>query len=185
MQFTMFIALAITAVVVVILFFNRINVKMSNVTEVREKIASYQKDDKAFKDEAEKITGLESRLKKLESQIITTDNLPGLLSAFEKLALDNNTQLQITSVQTPVVEEKTKLFVEFNVIGSYSDIQNYLSQTQKQIFQITITKIFLVSEKVEENISSNTGVLSISKTKLTPSKSAQWKAFVTIEVLSF
>lgn len=167
-------------------FLRAMKSKMSKVVEIKEQIASYEKNKKVFSEESEKIKSLEFRLKNVESNIVTTETLPELLSSIESLADQNNIDFEITSVQTPVVDDKSQLFIEFGSEGSYPNIQSFLNQIQHQAFQIKFSKLFLFSEQSENSNQITSGTLSIKKTnKTTSSSGKKWQAIGTIEILSF
>lgn len=169
----------------IVFLFHSMAGKTTKVLEIKERIASYQKNKKAFNDEVEKIKILEKRLVDLEAQVINTEKVPSLLSGFETLAQKNNTLLEITSVQTPTEDDKTKLRIEFSVKGSYSQIQSFLNELQHQSFQIKINKLSLDLEQAEQ-VPETTGTLSIDKTKAPiVVKDKQWQGVATIEILSF
>jgi Tfp pilus assembly protein PilO len=160
--------------------------KMAKVIETKERIASYQKNKKAFNEEVNKLKSLENRLTELESKIITKENVPTLLSSLEALAQKNGTTFEITSVQTPIENDKTKLLIEFNTKGSYNQIQSFLGELQHQPFEIKIAKLFLFSEQGEPSREATSGRLLVTKSKTpTAPKEKSWQGVTTIEILSF
>lgn len=161
-------------------------VKMAQVIDTKERIASYQKNKKAFNEEVNKLKSLEERLVDLESKIITKENVPTLLSNLEILAQKNGTTFEITSVQTPIENDKVKLLIEFNTKGSYNQIQSFLDQLQHQSFELKITKLFLFSEQGESLSETTSGKLSVNKSKASVvPKEKGWQGVTTIEILSF
>ncbi len=183
------IALIVIAGVVlfgIIFFFSSMNTKVARVLEIKERIASYQKNKKEFADEVVKLKSFEERMATLESKVITSSNVPTLLSTFEKLAENNVTSFEITSVQTPVVDEKKKLLIDFNIKGSYSQIQSLLDKMQHQAFQVNFLKLSLFSDQVGQIALVEEGTVSENKIKLpaTP-RDKPWQATATIEILSF
>ncbi|MCC7160814.1 type 4a pilus biogenesis protein PilO [Candidatus Nomurabacteria bacterium] len=159
----------------IIFFLNKINSKTHKVLEIKEKIVTYQKNERAFKDEVIKIKDLENRLEGLESKVISNENLPSLLSDLEKIAQNNKNEFEITSVTNPIVDEKKKLIIEFNTSGSYKDIKNFLEELKKQTFQINFSKISLLLQNSDEKTDDNQEGVN----------SQFWRAIATIEVLSF
>jgi Tfp pilus assembly protein PilO len=123
-----YIALAVALFVGVSVVFSSMKIKMSKVYEIKEKLASYQKNKKAFEDEVKEIRDLEERVKTLESFKISSENIPSLLSTLEKLANKHSISFEITSVQTPIENEKTKLLIETTSKGSFVQIQNFFEE---------------------------------------------------------
>jgi Tfp pilus assembly protein PilO len=74
-------------------------------------------------------------------------NIPSLLSTLEKLASKNGVSFEITSVQTPIENEKTKLLIESTSKGSFTQIQNFFEELQHQNFQVRFARVFIFSEK--------------------------------------
>jgi Tfp pilus assembly protein PilO len=183
------IILLILAVLVIagfLFFIFSIKTKTDRIIEVKQRIALYQKNKKSFTNQVDNLKLLEKRLIDLESKIITNENIPKLLSHLEALAQDNGTSFEITTVQTPIENEKNTLFIEFNTRGSYDQIQNFLNQLQHQSFQISITKLFLFSEQAEVAQPAMTGTLSVIKPKTSlVVKEKIWQGVVIIKVLSF
>lgn len=170
----------------ILFFISSMNNKITSVTTIKEQIASYQKNKKAFDDEAAKLKALENRLSNLESQVVTTETLPSLLSSFESLATKNGTTFEITSVQTPVVDGKTQLLIDFTDKGSYAQVKSFLDQLQHQSFEIKFSKLYLFSDQGETQSQATTGTLSVTKVKApVVVKEKQWQGVATIEVVSF
>ena len=170
----------------VFFLFNHIQRGTDRVTEIKERIASYQSNKRAFEAEAIKLSGLEKRLNTLEGFIVTGDSIPETLSVFEKVAATRGVGIEITSVQTPVEGEKTKLVIEFNLKGAYNQIALFLSDIVHQKFQVTISKLYLFSAEGEQ-APATTGTLQVGKPK-TPvavPKEKSWQAVVTAQILSF
>lgn len=167
----------------ILFFFSSMGVKVSKVIEIQERIASYEKNKKAFAEEAKKLQTLQNRVVELESMVVTKESVPALLSTFESLAQGIGTDIEITSVQTLIENDKPKLVVEFNTNGSYNQIHSFLNILQHQKFQIKITKLIFLSsqeEKIPDEISPT------EKVKTLPSiKEKQWQGVATIEILSF
>lgn len=177
------IALLAGAAGVLYLFYS-MNGKVAQVVAVKERIASYQKNKKAFADEAQKLKVLDGRVDTLESSIVTSEQVPQLLSQFETLALASGTSFEITSVQTPIENEKTKLVVEFNTKGSYAQIDSFLKKLEHQAFQIKITQLFLLGS-VEEKVEATSGTLPAGTKQPVVQKAPTWQAVATVEILSF
>lgn len=164
---------------------SRIQSETVRVGEIKERIASYQSNKRAFEAEAIKLTALEERLKGLEGYVVRSESLPQTLSIFEKVAASRGATAEITSVQTPVEGEKPKLVVEFNLRGSYNQIALFLSDIVHQTFGVTITKLYLFSAE-GETAPATVGVVPIGKPKTPPvQKEKSWQAVVTAEILSF
>jgi Tfp pilus assembly protein PilO len=181
-----YIALAVALFVGVSVVFSSMKIKMSKVYEIKEKLASYQKNKKAFEDEVKEIRDLEERVKTLESFKISSENIPSLLSTLEKLANKHSISFEITSVQTPIENEKTKLLIETTSKGSFVQIQNFFEELQHQNFQVRLAKVFLFSEKGVSSSPEVTGTLSVKGAKTpTVSKELKWQGVATIEIQSF
>jgi Tfp pilus assembly protein PilO len=178
--------LAVALFVGVSVVFSSMKIKMSKVYEIKEKLASYQKNKKAFEDEVKEIRDLEERVKTLESFKISSENIPSLLSTLEKLANKHSISFEITSVQTPIENEKTKLLIETTSKGSFVQIQNFFEELQHQNFQVRLAKVFLFSEKGVSSSPEVTGTLSVKGAKTpTVSKELKWQGVATIEIQSF
>ncbi|MDQ5931293.1 MAG: hypothetical protein QG674_459 [Patescibacteria group bacterium] len=170
----------------VLIFWKKISTKMNTVYEIKERLASYQKNKQAFEDEAKEIKALEQRLTTLESYKIFPETIPKLLSTLESLATKHKISFEITSVQTPIENEKTKLTVESIAKGSFADIQSFYKEIQHQEFQVLFTKLFLFSETGATSTPESTGTLSVKGVKAVPvSKELKWQGVATIEVQSF
>lgn len=169
----------------IFVIWRNINNKMTKVYEIKEKLASYQKNKKAFEDEAKEIKSLEQRLVLLESYKVSPETIPNLLSTLEALSTKHKISFEITSVQTPIQNDKPKLLVESIAKGSFSDIQSFYEEIQHQSFQVSFTKLFLFSENSSLSAPESSGTLSIKGGKATPSKEIKWQGVATIEVQSF
>jgi Tfp pilus assembly protein PilO len=181
-----YIALVIALFVGVSVVFSSMKIKMSKVYDIKEKLASYQKNKKAFEDEVKEIRDLEERVKILESFKVSSENIPSLLSTLEKLANKHSISFEITSVQTPIENEKTKLLIETTSKGSFVQIQNFFEELQHQNFQVRLAKVFLFSEKGVSSSPEVTGTLSVKGVKTpTVSKELKWQGVATIEIQSF
>ncbi len=181
-----YIALVIALFVGVSVVFSSMKIKMSKVYDIKEKLASYQKNKKAFEDEVKEIRDLEERVKILESFKVSSENIPSLLSTLEKLANKHSISFEITSVQTPIENEKTKLLIETTSKGSFVQIQNFFEELQHQNFQVRLAKVFLFSEKGVSSSPEVTGTLSVKGSKTpTVSKELKWQGVATIEIQSF
>jgi hypothetical protein len=180
------IILSISLLIGLILFFSFIKNKMSKVIELKERIVTYQKNEKAFADEASQIKILQNKLTNIESKIITSEKIPSLLSTFETLAQSDNIDFEITSVQTPLVDEKTKLMIDFDAKGSYLNLQKFLNQIQHQSFQVNFSQLFIFSEQKESIKTVTNGTLPTNKISSQPVlKEKGWHSIATIEILSF
>lgn len=180
------IAGCIAALAGLVVLFTTMNSKIARVSEIKERLASYQKNKKAFEDEAKELRTLQDRISVLESHVVTSDSLPELLSTLESAALKNSISFEITSVQTPVENEKTTLLIEATTKGSYAEIRSFFAQLEQQPFQIKIRKLYLFSEQGEGNTTETAGTLSGPKVaKPATPKALLWQGIATIEVLSF
>jgi Tfp pilus assembly protein PilO len=169
-----------------LLFIRQLTVKVSRIADIKERIASYQKNKKAFTDEVSKIQLLEKRVGLLESSVITAEEVPTLLSSLESLAKDSGVTFEITSVQNPVENDVPKLTIECSVIGSKTQILSFLDRLQHQSFAVGISKLFLFSEEGQQSSPVVAGVLSGGKTKavaISPEK--QWHGIATVDIISF
>lgn len=160
--------------------------KMAKVADSKERLASYQKNKKAFQEETNQIRALGQRLSTLESYVVKSETVPALLSTLETLATKNNVGFEITSVQTPIENEKTKLLIDCTAKGSFTQVQSFFAQLQQQPFQVRFTKLFFFSEEGEKSLPEVSGTLSVKKTKSIPvAKELQWQGVATIEIVSF
>jgi Tfp pilus assembly protein PilO len=181
-----YIALTVALFVGVSIVFANMKIKMSKVYEIKEKLSSYQQNKKAFEDEVKEIRSLEDRIKVLESFKISSENIPSLLSTLEKLASKNGVSFEITSVQTPIENEKTKLLIESTSKGSFTQIQNFFEELQHQNFQVRFARVFIFSEKGVNSSPETTGTLSVKGAKApVVSKELKWQGVATIEIQSF
>lgn len=163
-----------------------LNGKLSKIADIKERVASYQKNKKAFTDEVVKIQSLEKRVSDLEASVVTSETVPALLSSLESLAKDSDVSFEITSVQNPTENDVVKLVIESSLLGSQSKSLAFLEALQHQRFQVRIAKLFLFSEEGQSSTPVSSGVLSGGKPKATPgSLEKQWRAIVTIEIVSF
>ena len=179
--------IAVAILVGIIFFFSSMKVKVARVLDIKERISSYEKNKKEFTDEVIQLKTFEKRLTVLESQVINKATVPTLLSTFENLAQKSGTSFEITSVQTPNENNKSKLYVGFNIKGSYSNIQSFLDQVQHQPFQVNINSLSLFWDQAPQ-VEVDTTLLPTNNTNIklpAPVKEKQWQADATIEVLSF
>jgi Tfp pilus assembly protein PilO len=180
------IIISLALVVGGVVLLQSLNGKLSKIADIKERVASYQKNKKAFTDEVVKIQSLEKRVSDLEASVVTSETVPALLSSLESLAKDAGVSFEITSVQNPTENDTVKLVVESSLVGSQSKNLAFLEELQHQPFQVRITKLFLFSEEGQSSTSVSSGVLSGGKSKATPvSLEKQWRAIVTIEIVSF
>lgn len=176
----------VIAIIGIGILFATTNSKTTRVSEIKERLASYQKNKKAFEDEAKELRVLQERLSILEKHVVTSDSLPVLLSSLEGLASKNGIGFEITSVQTPIENEKPKLLIEATAKGSYLGLRTFFAQLEHQPFQVKLKRLYLFSEQAETTSIETAGTLSGPKTtKPVISKEVGWQGVVTIEVLSF
>lgn len=170
----------------IVFLFSSMKTKIIRVLETKERISSYQKNKKEFADEVLKLKSFEERIVSLESKVVGSADVPTLLSTFENLAQDNVAGFEIVSVQTPVVDEKMKLLVDFNVKGSYSQIQAFFNKIQHQSFQVHFLELAIFSDQVGQVAEVENVISPDNKTKLPVlPKEKSWQAAATIEILSF
>lgn len=176
----------VAALTCIVIFLTTMNGKTSRVLEIKERLASYQKNKKAFEDEAKELRVLQNRLSALEGHVVTANSIPVFLSTLETLATKNNIGFEITSVQTPIENEKTVLLIEATTKGSYSQINSFFDQLEHQAFQVKIKRLYLFSAESETNTAEVSGTLSGPKIpKPATVKEQGWQGVATIEVLSF
>ncbi len=181
-----YIGFCIVALAGVVMLFTTMKSKIARVSEIKERLASYQKNKKAFEEEARELRALQERIGVLEQYIVTSDSLPALLSTLESVALKNTVGFEITSVQTPIENEKTKLLIDATTKGSYAQVRAFFTELERQPFQVKIRKLYLFSEQGEEAVAAISGTLSGPKTtKSTAPKIPLWQGVATIEILSF
>lgn len=186
--------LAVLVLVGIFFFYSSMNQKIVRVLEIKERIASYEKNKSESAKEVAQLKTFENKLSTLESYVVTSSTVPSLLSTFETLAQDKGIVFEIAGVQTPTVNEKLKLLVEFNIRnGSLSQIQSFLSEIQHQAFQINFVKLSILSDPTPQPqtqpqtpaptvISPDTPI--IPKVPVAP-RERNWQAVGIIEILSF
>ncbi len=173
----------------IVLLFSSMNTKISRVLETKERLSSYQKNTKAYREESEQFALLEKRLGALEGQIINDQTVPATLSFLEDLAEKDGTDFEITSVQTPVQNEKKVLILDFTITGSYTAVRLFLDQIQHQVYQIKFSKLEMFSEGQAAQVPAVAPIVVPGKppvvSPVTVPKERQWRAVATIEVLNF
>ena len=169
----------------VFLLLREFSVKVSRIADIKERVASYQKNKKAFTDEVLKIQSLEKRVGALEASIVTSETVPSLLSSLESLGKNAGVAFEITSVQNPVENDTVKLVIECSIVGSQSKILAFLDQLQHQRFEVRISKLFLFSDEGQSSTPAQAGILSGGKSKPAPVAERQWRAITTVEIVSF
>lgn len=178
--------IAITSLFGVAFLIYTMDSKITKVLETKEKLSSYQKNNKAYIDESNKMKGLEKRVLSLESNIINEQTIPTFLSSLEALAQRSGTEFEITSVQNPVFNETKKLLVDFSIRGNYNNVRSFLDEIQHQSYQIQISNLELSLENQPiintPNINSAPGIKP--PIPVVP-KEKQWRVIGTIDVLSF
>jgi Tfp pilus assembly protein PilO len=167
-----------------VFFVGFIRTQIGQTRELKEKIASYEKNKKTFTDEVLHIKTLEARVEALESTIVTPEGVPLLLSRLEALATKSGVSFEITSVQNPVVDEKPMLSVESSMTGSRETILAFLGTLTEQPIALHINKLFLFSEEGGVSSVPTAGTLQVDQKKPVNS-TARWRAVATIHVLSF
>lgn len=180
----------IVSLIMIVFLVLSMNTKISRVLETKERLSSYQKNNKAYKEEAEQFKLLEKRLEVLESKIVSDQTVSTFLSFLEDLAQKDGTDFEITSVQSPVQDEKKSLSIDFNIKGTYSDVRLFLDQIQHQPYQIKFSKLDIFSEtptvqapQVVQTPTPGTKPVAVPTTPVL--KERQWTAVATIEVVSF
>ncbi len=171
----------------VLFLFSTMDTKLARVADIKERLASYQKNKKEFTEEATELKVLEARLRALESNIVTKATVPNLLSSLETLAGTSGASFEITSVDTPLQGEVTTLVVDCTVRGSYKQVQTFLDVLQHQSYQMQFNKLFLFSEESETQLPDTSGTLTVGKKIKTASipKETQWRGVMTFTILSF
>ena len=170
-----------------VLLLKQVDTRIGRIADIKERIASYQKNKKAFTDEVAKIQLLEKRVTSLEASVITTKSVPALLSSLESLAKTAGVAFEITSVQNPIENEVQTLSIECSIVGSRTQVLSFLNTLQHQAFAVHISKLFVFSEEGQSSVPVVTGVLSVGKTKAPAPvvKEKQWHGVATITIVSF
>lgn len=164
----------------------QIDTKVKTIGEIKERIASYQKNKKAFTDEVAKIQGLEKRVSTLESSVVTSESVPVLLSSLETLAKNEGVTFEITSVQTPTEGDTQKLFVECSIVGSRTKVLSFLNIVQRQSFLVSMQRLFVYSEEGQVRSPVSAGVLQGGTQKVSSGLlERQWHAVATLQIISF
>lgn len=168
------------------IIFSKMNVRINETTSLKEQLLSYQLNKKAFNDENAQVGSLQERLAKLESFLINNGSVPGLLSKLEALAEKNGNEFEITSVQTPISGDGTKLVIECTTRGSYKQVISFFEAIQKQDFQVRLSKFFIFSEQKDTASPETAGTLLVTKNKKTAvTKEIEWQGVATLEIVSF
>lgn len=175
----------LAAIIGTTLFFRYIKSKIAEVTGAKELVATYRNNEKAFSEEAAQVKTLELRLNDIESNIVTNKTLPNLLSNFENLAKNSKIGFEIISVQTPNINGREKMLIDFRASGSYANIQKFLNQIQHQAVQINLSKLQIFAERNQNVSTSFNATLEPDALQTSNNKENQWQVTATIEVLSF
>lgn len=141
--------------------------KKSEVVSYNQRIKFYEENKKIISEESILIEEIEKRLGVLESNIITTENLPEFLSSLEEMAESKKIIFSITTVQTPGANSASKkLIVDFSASGKEQDLYDFLNELTHQVVQIKFNKLSF-SHSIEDGAQS------------------QWHVLGSIEVISF
>lgn len=129
-----------------------------------DRVASYEQNKKIFADEFIAVGDLSTRVKKLESYIITTATTPALLSSLEDLARARHVEFSITSVQNLGKQKTERLTIDFSASGDSSSISAFIEDLSHQTYQIKFNKFSLFGDGTS---------------------AGKWNALGTIQVMSF
>lgn len=161
--------------------FRLIEARAAVVQDIKEQIATYQVNKRAFSEEAQQIKLLQSRFSVLSDYVVTEKNLPTILSTIETLAKENALSLDITEVATPVKDATTSLIVEFTAQGNYTALQSFLASLLHQPYAASFSRIEFVANTTPEQ----TPVSGKKPLVKQLPQEQQWRVFGTLTVLSF
>lgn len=173
-HYIILIVTALTAIVVGIGFFflfNLMRKREARVREVRQTLATYEQNKKIFAEEHKKIQDINARIAALETQRITEASIPTLLSSFEAMAQEHGVSVSITSVQTPLIEGETQLYIDLASAGNFRGVSTFIDALLSQPYQIRFAKL---------SIYQDTGQSAASEVL-----DAQWQMLASLEVISF
>jgi type II secretory pathway pseudopilin PulG len=168
-----YIALLVTAIIVgvalagfVLLFF-LMKKREIRVHEVKQTLATYEQNKKTFSKEIEKMNILNNKLQLLESKKITEASTPNLLSQIETMAASKGVEVSITSVETPDIDGKKKMFVDLSAAGTFAGIKDFTDMMLSQEYKISFSSFSLYKKNAES------------------AEDVHWELLATFEVISF
>lgn len=167
-------SMVVTIILVGIGFFFLLNLmkeREARVHEVKQTLATYEQNKKIFAEENKKIQNLNTRITALEAKRITEASVPNLLSSFEVMAQERSVSVTITSVQTPLIDGKKRLYIDLASTGTFQGINAFIEEILSQPYQIRFAKLSLYQDEAP---STGPGVPTV-----------QWQMLASLEVISF
>ncbi len=126
-----------------------IHTRVDRVAEVKERIATYEANKSSFEKEAAQLASLQSRIKTVQSFVVTTETLPSLLSELEQQARAKGLVFEITNAQTPTENGVQKLDISFTARGAYEQLSSFLEHLLHQSYAATYTQIDIARDDTE------------------------------------
>ena len=163
----------------------KMKIKFEKTTELKQQLVSYEVNKKAFNDEADQINLLQKRSSALESSMVNSTTVPGLLSHLESLAELSGIKFEITSVQTVSENDSKRLSIACTTEGGYDQILNLFNSLQHQAFQVNIKNLNIFSEVETQSVVEAPGAGATNPKTPPLIKKIKWHGIATIEIISF
>lgn len=165
--------LLIAVIAIALLLFKKMQNRIIEVRNVRERIASIEKYDALYEEEVEKMEAVNQALALIEKEIVTKNTIPLVLSNIELLANDTFVEGEIISAQ--IVEQKGKapyVSIEIKAQGTLEDLALFMKKIEQAKNESSIDRFSLTQS------------LEGEETGTAPGKNI-WNLTATLFVLSY
>ncbi len=126
-------------------FSTTMKAKEARVLEARDHLASFEQNKRIFTEEAKELEVIKNRVEALETNLLTKESIPTLLSSLESMATARNVVFTLTAVNQPETSEGVDpiLHIEFSAEGSFADLELLATDMLTQSYQATFTRFSL------------------------------------------
>ena len=105
-----------------------------------------------------------------DTHFVKNTNITPFLNDLEENAKLHNVKIEISNIDSLLVEEEKQIFLNFNISGTFSNIYKYLLYLENSKYELEIHSVRLLRDSVgEDNFSIN----------------PNWKANFRIRIISF
>lgn len=166
------ILLLIGVIAGVLLVFQKIQLRIEAVRNVKERIASMEKYESIYIQEQQKFEAITNSLDTLRQEIVTERTIPLVLSNIELLAQESSIEAEIASAQ--IISPKGKpayVSIDVKAKGSLEQLQQFMKKVEQSKSESSIEKFSLTQ--------------SVQGSEDAVPQSNIWELSVTIFVLSY
>jgi hypothetical protein len=153
--------------------FKKMQDRIIEVRNVRERIASIEKYESIYVEELRKIEDINASLSKIEKEVVAKDMIPLLLSNVERFGKEVFVSAEIVSAQ--IIDQKGKppyVSIDVKAKGSLENLISFMKKIEQSKSETSIEKISLV----QGGNSEQQGIVSNNTT---------WELSATLFVLSY